>query len=207
VVLMGWSYDDQTEFFTLEDLIPKFSIGKLNPKNAAIDFKKLDHFNGLHIRHLEIKDLAQRIRPFIEEAGFSAETEVLEKIAVLLQPRLTTLDEVPDWVRFMFVDQVSPRIEDLVVKGLESAGALEVAEKLYQILDRATEYNYEQLEQPIRDLADTLSLKLGQVFGVLRIALTGQAVSPPLIESMDILGKEKTLERLKNAISLLSGSH
>jgi glutamyl-tRNA synthetase len=70
-------------------------------------------------------------------------------------------------------------------------------------LENATAYDYEQLEQPIRDLADALSLKLGQVFGVLRIALTAQTVSPPLIESMDILGKEKTLGRLKHAIGLL----
>lgn len=203
VVLMGWSYDDQTEFFTVEDLIQKFSIGKLNPKNAAIDFKKLDHFNGLHIRNLAVEELARRIEPFLAQEGINAETDKLEKIAALLQPRLTTLDEVTDWVRFIFVDQVSPAVEDLVVKGLDAAGALEVAEKLFTILDGATAYDYEQLEQPIRDLAESLSVKLGQVFGVLRIALTAQTVSPPLIESMDLLGKEKTLGRLKHAIELL----
>ena len=203
VVLMGWSFDDQTEFFTVDDLIQKFSIAKLNPKNAAIDFKKLDHFNGLHIRHLAVEELARRLEPFLAQDGVVADTETMVKIAALLQPRLTTLDEVTDWVRFIFVDHVAPRAEDLVVKGLDPAGALDVAEKLYQILESATAYDYEQLEQPIRDLADSLSLKLGQVFGVLRIALTAQTVSPPLIESMDILGKDKTLGRLKHAIELL----
>ena len=203
IVLMGWSFDDQTEFFTLEDMVDKFSLRKLNPKNAAIDFKKLDYYNGLHIRHLSIGDLAQRLKPFLAEAGHAAEDAVLTKIAELLQPRLTTLDEVADWVSFIFVDQVSPRTEDLVGKGMGVSEALLVLEKLYGILDNATVYNYEELEQPIRDLATELSLKLGQVFGVLRIALTAQTVSPPLIESMEILGREKTLDRLNMAIALL----
>ena len=203
IVLMGWSFDDQTEFFTLEEMIEKFSIRKLNPKNAAIDFKKLDYYNGLHIRHLSIEDLAQRLKPFLAEAGYAGEDAVLTKIAELLQPRLTTLDEVADWVSFIFVDQVSPRSEDLVGKGMGVSEALLVLEKLYGILEHATAFNYDELEQPIRDLATELNLKLGQVFGVLRIALTAQAVSPPLIESMEILGREKTLDRLNMAIALL----
>jgi len=206
VALMGWGYDDQTEFFTMEDLIDKFSINKLNPKNAAIDFKKLDHFNGLHIRHLDLADLAKRLKPFLLEAGFFVDDQVMIKIAELLQPRLTTLDEVTDWVSFLFVDQVSPKFDDLIVKGLNGSQTLEVSEKLYTILETASKYNYDELEQPIRDLAESLSIKLGQVFGVLRIALSGQTVSPPLIESMDILGKEKTLARLRNAISLLKAN-
>ena len=203
VALMGWSYDDQAEFFTVDDLIGKFSIKKLNPKNAAIDFKKLDHFNGLHIRNLSIEDLANRIKPFLEEVGYIADDAVLKKIATLLQPRLTTLDEAPEWVAFLFVDHVSPTVEDLIVKGLDAKGALEVAEKLYAILKDAPVFNHDHLEQPIRDLAASMSLKLGPVFGVLRIALTAQKVSPPLIESMDILGKDKSLERLSQAIDLL----
>jgi len=203
IVLMGWSFDDQTEFFTLEDMVDKFSLRKLNPKNAAIDFKKLDYYNGLHIRHLSIEDLAQRLKPFLAEAGYAAEDAVLTKIAELLQPRLTTLDEVADWVSFIFVDQVSPRSEDLVGKGMGVSEALLVLEKLYGILEHATAFNYDELEQPIRDLATELNLKLGQVFGVLRIALTAQTVSPPLIESMEILGREKTLDRLNMAIALL----
>lgn len=203
VVLMGWSYDDQTEFFTMDEMIEKFSIHKLNPKNAAIDFKKLDYFNGLHIRHLSLADLAERLKPFMLEAGYDVEEETLLKIAELLQPRLVTLDEVTDWVSFIFVDQVSPSLEDLIVKGLDVHKAIDVAEKLYAILDSASAFNYQELEQPIRDLADELELKLGQVFGVLRIALTAQTVSPPLIESMEILGRDKTLARLDKALSLL----
>jgi len=206
VALMGWSYDDHTEFFTLDDLIDKFSIEKINPKNAAIDFKKLDHFNGLHIRNLSIVDLAERIKPFLLEAGYSVDDQTMVKIAALLQPRVTTLDEVTDWVKFIFVEPVVPRLDDLVVKGLDFDQALKVAEELYILLENASEFTHEELEQPIRDFAESLSLKLGQVFGVLRIAITAQPVSPPLIESMDLLGRKKTLSRLKYAIELLKES-
>ena len=104
----------------------------------------------------------------------------------------------------MFVENVSPTGEDLVPKGLDAAAALAVAERMYQILDKAQAYTHEEIEQPIRDLAEALDLKLGQVFGVLRMAIAAQPVTPPLIESMDILGREKTLSRLRQAIGLLT---
>lgn len=203
VALMGWSYDDHTEFFTMPDLIEKFSIKKLSPKNAAIDFKKLDHFAGLHVRNLSVEELASRLLPFLEKAGFAPEMEALQKIAPLLQPRLITLEEAPDWVRFLFVDQVSPTAEMLIPKGLDRDTALEVARKMLGIISNATALTHEEIEQPIRDLAEEMDLKLGQVFGVLRMAVAAQAVTPPLIESIEILGTEKTLQRLENAIRLL----
>ncbi len=206
VALMGWSFDDQTEFFTIEDLIEKFSIGKLNPKNAAIDFKKLDHFNGLHIRSLAVPELAKRIAPFFEEAGYQVSQGDLEKIAELLQPRLVTLDEAVEWLKFFVKDEISPTVESLVVKGIDAKQALEVAEKMYVILDAARAFTHEDIEQPIRDMAEETGLKVGQVFGVLRMAITDQQVSPPLIESMDLLGREKTLERLGNAMIILRKS-
>jgi glutamyl-tRNA synthetase len=86
---------------------------------------------------------------------------------------------------------------------MEPAGALAVTQKMYQILEQAKSFTHESIEQPIRDLAEEMGLKLGQVFGVLRIAVTDQKVTPPLIESMAILGQEKTLARLQNAIGKL----
>ena len=100
IVLMGWAYDDKTEFFTLDDLVEKFSINKLNPASAAIDFKKLDYFNGLHIRSLAVDDLAERLVPYFTAQGIAASKQDLLPIAPLLQPRLVTLDEAPEWVTF-----------------------------------------------------------------------------------------------------------
>src|SRR5690606_22976134 len=90
IALMGWSYDDKTEFFTLPDLIEKFDIRKLNPSPAAIDFKKLDHFNGLHIRALPAEELARRLLPFFEKAGYQADAAAVVRIAPLIQERIVT---------------------------------------------------------------------------------------------------------------------
>ena len=81
IALMGWSYDDKTEIFTMQELIEKFDIDKLNPSPAAINFDKFDYFNGIHIRMLDPDDLAVRIKPFIEKAGYTTDDETLKKIA------------------------------------------------------------------------------------------------------------------------------
>ncbi|HZW02409.1 MAG TPA: glutamate--tRNA ligase, partial [Anaerolineaceae bacterium] len=100
VSLMGWSYDDHTEFFTMPDLIEKFSLDKLNPSPAAINFSKLDHFNGLHIRSLSIMDLAARLQPFFEAAGYAPDFDTVMKIAPIIQERLVTLDDAVELAGF-----------------------------------------------------------------------------------------------------------
>jgi glutamyl-tRNA synthetase len=204
MVLMGWSYDDHTEFFTLSDLIEKFSVKKLNPSPAAINFSKLDHFNGLHIRALSTDDLAQRMLPFFVEVGIDADIETLRKIAPILQVRLVTLDEAVEKAGFFFKEEVHPDSEALVAKKLTAAESAVIAQKTYEILVGLPEITHETAEAPLRSLAEKLGVKVGQVFGIVRVAVTGQKVSPPLFESMEIIGQEKSLERLQNAIQILS---
>ena len=203
MALIGWSYDDHTEFFTLADLIEKFSIEKLNPSPAAINFSKLDHFNGLHIRNLELSDLAQRMLPFFEKAGIKADLETLEKIAAILQVRMVTLDEAVEKAGFFFQDEVHPKLEDLIAKKLTATESAEVARKAYDLLSGLPEITHESAEQPMRDLAAEMDVKVGQLFSIVRVAVTGQRVSPPLFESMEIIGREKSLERLQKAIMIL----
>lgn len=100
VALMGWSYDDHTEIFSMQDLIEKFSLDRLNPSPAAINYSKLDHFNGVYIRNLQVEDLAERIRPFLEKAGFSVDQATLLKVTPIIQVRIATLDEAPDMAGF-----------------------------------------------------------------------------------------------------------
>lgn len=203
IALMGWSYDDKMEFFEMDDLIEKFSIGKLNPKNAAINFKKFDHFNGLHIRNLKVEDLARRIKPFFEAEGFVVSDEILVKIAPLIQPRLVTLDEAPTWAGFFFRTEVVPEAKELIAKGLSAGESAEVTERVYGILLGIEDFTKENTESSLRELAEEMELKPGQVFGILRVAITGQQVSPPLFETIEILGREVTLNRIKKAVELL----
>ena len=202
-VLMGWSYDDRTEFFTMEDLIEKFSIQKLNPSPAAINFSKLDHFNGLHIRNLEVNDLAERLLPFFEKAGISPDLSTLQKIAQILQIRLVTLDEAVDKAGFFFKDDVYPDPDDLIAKNLTAKESANLARRAYILLADLSEISHDSAEQPLRNLAEEMNVKVGQLFHVVRVAITGQKISPPLFESMEIIGQEKSLARLDMAIKTL----
>jgi glutamyl-tRNA synthetase len=200
---MGWSYDDHTEFFTLQDLIEKFSLDSLNPAPAAINFSKLDHFNGLHIRNLQIDDLTVRIKPFFERAGYTVVDEKLEKITPIIRERLSTLDDAPQIAGFFFDDEVRPSLEDLVGKKTTVAQAIQVLEGAFKILESISVFTTEQVQVPLRGLVGDMGLTAGEIFGVLRVAITGRMVSPPLFESMEIIGKEKVIARVRKAIELL----
>ncbi len=121
IALMGWSYDDHTEFFSMQDLIEKFSLEKLNPAPCAINFTKFDHFNGLHIRSLAIDDLAGRIKPFFVSAGYAVEDETLLRITPLIRERLTTLDDCIAFGGFFFKEDVHPQPAELVGKDMSAA--------------------------------------------------------------------------------------
>jgi glutamyl-tRNA synthetase len=203
IALMGWSFDDHTEFFTLEDLIDKFSLEKLNPSPAAINFSKFDHFNGLHIRSLSIKDLAQRIHPFFVEEGINPGMEVLEKITPIIQERLQTLDDAPELAGFMFDEEITVNKDDLIAKKTTQEESLSILKEIYEVISQIPEINHEVAEPPMRDLVEKLGYKPGQVFGILRVAVTGRAVSPPLFETMEIIGRDKVISRLQDAIKLL----
>jgi glutamyl-tRNA synthetase len=200
--LMGWSYDDHTEFFSLDDLVEKFSLERLNPAPAAINFTKLDHFNGLHIRDLPIPELAARIKPYLEKAGYSVEDEKLLAVTPLIQERIVTLEDAPIMGGIFFEDKVTPSPEDLL-RDLDPAKAAQAAQRAYEILESLPDLHRETGETKMRALADELGLKAGQLFSILRVAVTGRMVSPPLFESMAVIGREKVLERVRRAIEIL----
>jgi glutamyl-tRNA synthetase len=203
--LMGWSYDDHTEFFSLQDFVDKFSLERLNPSPAAINFSKLDHFNGLHIRSLEVADLARRIRPFLTQAGYEVDDEKLLKIVPIIQVRIASLDEAAPMAGFFFKDRIDPTPESLIGKNLTPAESAMLLRRSIEVLGGLPEITHETAEAPMRDVADELGVKAGTLFGILRSAVTGQTVSPPLFESMEIIGKETVLARLAKAVEILEG--
>ena len=203
IALMGWSYDDHTEFFTMRDLVEKFDLAKLNPSPAAIDFKKLDHFNGLHIRSLSERELAKRLVPYFEKAGYSVDAAQLGPIVPLIQTRMTTLDEGPELAGFFFKEAVSPPPEMFIGQGMTAAESAAAARKALEIIEVLPHFNAADAEEPMRAVADELGLKAGQLFGILRNVVTGQQVSPPLFESMEIVGRDTVIARLKVALQAL----
>jgi glutamyl-tRNA synthetase len=201
--LMGWSYDDRQEFFPMDDFITKFTLEKLNPSPAAVNFSKLDHFNGLHIRALDTEDLTNRLIPFFEREGLPPDKELIGQITPLVQERIRTLEEAVEMARFFFKPNISVESEQLVGKNLTAVESAQALEKSREIIEALPTLEHEPLEQALRDLAEELGLKAGQLFGMLRMAVTGQRVSPPLIESMSIVGRQKVLERIQKAVEQL----
>ncbi len=204
IALMGWSFDDHTEFFTMQDLVEKFSLERLNPSPAAINFSKLDHFNGLHIRNLANEDLARRLKPFFLDAGYPADDQRLRQIAPIVRERIVTLDDALPMAGFFFRDDVHPAPQSLVGKNMTAAQSAEAVRKAILVLEGLPEITHETAEQPLRNLALQLGLSAGQFFGILRSAITGQTVSPPLFESMAIIGKPTVIKRLSEANAQLS---
>lgn len=203
ITLMGWSFDDHTEVFSLQELVEKFSMDRLNPSPAAINFTKLDHFNGLHIRGLAGSDLAQRLLPYFQAAGLNADIETLQKITPIIQERMVTLDEAVELAGFFFRAEVNPKPEDLIAKKMSASESLVIARKALEILSLLPEITHNLAEPSMRELVERSGLSAGQVFGIVRSAVTGQLVSPPLFESMEIIGKEKVVERMSKAVKTL----
>ena len=206
VALMGWSYDDHTEFFTLDDLVQKFSLARLNPSPAAVNYSKLDHFNGLHIRRLDPDDLTQRLLPFFQSAGLPAERETLRPIVPLIQERIRTLDEAVEIAGFFFRPQVAPEPGQLLGKDMDAAQSAQAVQAAHAALQALPAFDHQAIEARLRQLTQELGLSPRQLFGILRVAVTGQRVSPPLFETMEILGKEVVLQRLQRAHELLARS-
>ena len=128
IALMGWGVAED-EVMTLEQMIERFSIDTLTPSPAAINFQKLDHFNGAHIRLLTTEDLAARIKPYFTAAGLEVENDVLLKITPLIRERLVTLDDCLTFASFFFKEDVEPNPEDLIAKGLDAKQSAEMARK------------------------------------------------------------------------------
>ena len=202
IVLMGWGVSED-DVMTLDQMVKRFDINNLTPSPAAINFTKLDHFNATHIRALQTDDLARRIKPYFQQENLNVDDARLLRIIPLIRERLVTLDDCLPFAAWFFKETVQLKPEELVAKNLTAAQSAEVVRKSLDILSGLSEINPASAEPPMRALVEQLGLSPNQVFGILRVAVTGQTVSPPLFESMEIVGKERVIERVKNAIGIL----
>src|SRR6266498_3011103 len=149
IVLMGWGVAED-EVMTLEQMLQRFSIDHLTPSPAAINFQKLDHFNGTHIRLLTTEDLARRIKPYLTEAGLEVDDVTLLKVTPLIRERLVTLDDCVAFASFFFKETVESTPEDLIAKGLDAQQSADVARKTYDILASLSDVSHQTAEPPMR---------------------------------------------------------
>ncbi len=202
IALMGWGVPDD-DVMTLDQMVQRFNIDNLTPSPAAVNFQKLDHFNATHIRLLPPPDLAVRIKPFLLRENLEVDNDTLLKIIPLIRERLVTLDDCIPFAAFFFKEDVKPAPEDLIAKGLDAVTCSQIVKKSREILSSIASISHAEAEPLMRAYVESSGYTPAQVFGILRVAVTGQKVSPPLFESMEIIGREKVLERLKIAAEIL----
>jgi glutamyl-tRNA synthetase len=212
LALLGWSLpgtDD--EVFGVEELIAAFDVTRVQHSPARFDVKKLEAINGEHIRRISEGDLAARIVPVLQDAGVLPDEPTPEQHSVLrdaiplVQTRLARLTEAPDLLRFLFVEEapIDPAAAAKALVG-EVLGSLEAA---VTALSALSSWAAAEIEAALRAaLVDGLGLKPKHAFGPLRVAVTGRTISPPLFESMELLGRDRTLARLAAAMADIRGS-
>ncbi len=202
---VGWSYDDQTEIFSRDELIRYFDLSGINNSPARFSYERLEWMNGYYLRHLDVHDLAQRLVPFLVEAGFDVTADELRPIVPIVQERLKTLADVVAWTDFFFQASIDYDPAALVGKKMSAAGSLAALQRVRDTLAALPDFDAGAIEEVLRALADELGLKLGPMLGVVRVAVTGKKVAPPLFETLSILGREKTLTRIDRGIEALAG--
>jgi glutamyl-tRNA synthetase len=209
LALLGWAPGggDEQNVFTREELIAKFSMEGVGSSPAVFDYNKLDWLNGVHIRRLAPEDLAERLIPFLARAGIAVDTP--EKRALLLrivphiQERTKKLTDAAPLVDFFFADIQTPPVEMLIGPKMEQHLSLHALREARRVVASVEPFEDAPLEQAMRALCEELQLKPTQLFSVVRNAVTGKSVTPPLFATMAILGRETCLIRLDRAIARL----
>ena len=202
LALLGWSISADRDVFSLDELVAAFDIAAVNPNPARFDQKKAEAINADHIRMLSPTQFAERIVPYLAAAGVTGaeptpeQQTLIEQAAPLVQERVQLLGDVPGMLGFLFTDQIS--YEESALASLpENAGEVLVAAVSALELIPEAEFTTEPVQQALAAaLIEGLGLKPRVAYGPLRVALSGRRVSPPLFESMELLGKAESIRRL-----------
>jgi glutamyl-tRNA synthetase len=190
--------------FSFEEFVREVSLERISTSGPIFDLTKLEWLNGHYIRQLSLAELAERVRPFLERAGVRADDPPLDAALPLVHERLKRLAEAPELLGFLYRDagELDPAL--LVPKGLDARTASELLEASARLVREAPEFEHAALEARFRELASAQGVKTGQAFMALRVACTYSTVSPPLFETMEVLGRERVLARLEAARARLA---
>lgn len=200
---VGWAFGDDREVFDLSEAVSRFSLEAVNPAPARLPYSKLEWLNGVYIRQLAVQELADAVKPFLEEAGLDVDGQKLLDAIPLVQERLKTLRDAEEWLGFLFRNELEYEPTMLVGNKMDAAGSLAALRKARDLLAGLTSFDLGLLEEQLRELAVQLGLKAGQLFGIIRVAVTGQKVAPPLFGTLSVLGKSTVLARTDVALERL----
>ena len=214
LALLGWSLDESSEVFSKDDLVRHFTPERIVASPAVFNVEKLDWFNGLYIRSMADAELADALVPWLEdgERGLPAsarpvDRDYLTSIMPLERERLKRLSEAPEMLSFFFEERLTYDASLLVPKGLDADGVRSALEQALAVAEGAPadtgvdDWSVAALETSYRALAERLGVKTGQLFGAMRVAVTGRTAAPPLFDTLAVLGRERCVARLRAALA------
>ncbi|MBI2195013.1 MAG: glutamate--tRNA ligase [Planctomycetes bacterium] len=201
--LLGWSMSDGREKFSFDEMVADFNWERVGTTGPIFDFHKLDWLNGLYLRALSIPDLRRRL---VSERCIESEErlEAIAPVLPLIQERIKKLSEFRPMADFFFQDPRDYEPALLVPKKREASDVRQALARSREVIARADPWTWEKLEADIRALADQLQWKPGDCFMPLRVAVTGSTQSPPLFQSLAVVGREVTLRRIDAALAKLA---
>jgi glutamyl-tRNA synthetase len=196
LALLGWAPDGETTIMSSNELIDRFTLERVGESPATFDYAKLDWMNGVYLRALSPEEYAESLLEYLREQGYDWEEQRVRAAVPLVQEKIAKLDEFPDFAGFLFHDvEPDPALLDTDIL---SAAA--------EALSTVESFTAEQIEIALKELCDRVGLKPRQVFQPIRVAVTGSKVSPGLYESLELLGRDESLVRLRGASGLSGAS-
>jgi glutamyl-tRNA synthetase len=191
LALLGWSYDDKTTVMSRDELVERFSLERVQPSPATFDYEKLDWLNGVYLRELPPDEYAHELLIWLGEHGYDWDAELVRRTVPLVQAKIERLGGYPEYAGFLFREvEADPTLlePDMLSQAADVLAALD-------------EWSAEGIESALRELAERLELKPAKAFQPIRLAVTGSKVSPGLFESLELLGREESLSRLRRAVA------
>ncbi len=209
LALLGWAIAEDRDIFSMEEMVAAFEIDRVNPNPARFDLKKAEAINATHLRSLPADEAARRMVPFLHGAGLVSEPLTREEASLLaaasplVQERMGKLTEAVDMLGFLFVAEERFALDPAdAAKLVETEDGQTVVRAAREALGGLGEWTTEAIEAALREaLIEKLGLKPRNAFGAVRVAITGRRISPPLFESMELLGRERSLARLAGAVA------
>lgn len=207
LVLLGWSLDDKSDLMGTDVVVDNFSLERITKSAAIFDSDRLMWMNGQYIRQLSTEALTDRMLTHMERdlepQLLPVDRDYLARIVPLVQERLKLLSDSAEITSYFFQDHLHVENSDLVQKGMDKKATRSALDAARGELGALPEFTHQALEESLRATAQRLDLSPRQFFGVLRVAATGRSASPPLFETLEVLGREKVLGRVESAMSQL----
>ena len=197
---LGWSYQDNSELLSMDQLIDEFDLKHIQTGNPIFDIQKLDYFNAKFIRQLPIDKLIQLIKPFLK---IKISNTLINQILPLIQERLVKLSEVNELMEYFVVQPKINLVPLLKESGLSAKDTNEYLGKVAEVIRQVTDWSVVNIETKLHELQQQLGLKPRPAFMTIRLAVTGRPATPPLFDVLYILGKDEVIRRLAYASNCL----